>query len=135
MNTIVYFPYTLKENDIKELVNGIIALGDSYTHRQPFGDDIYEDYNDVRCGVICQNESTEIFDGIIIYDIEHKKLRTAIMNPGSSGGFSLMIDVSSCPTDRSKQYFVFQKWKDYTKISRFNVRDRNTTPNKKQRFE
>ena len=135
MNTIVYFPYTLKENDIKELVNGIIALGDSYTHRQPFGNDIYEDYNDVRCGVICQNESTEIFDGIIIYDIEHKKLRTAIMNPGSSGGFSLMIDVSSCPTDRSKQYFVFQKWKDYTKISRFNVRDRNTTPNKKQRIE
>lgn len=134
MNRIIWFPYRLKESDIKELINGIIVLGDFYTHRQPFGNDGYEDYNGSRYGVICQNESTEIFDGIIIYDLEHKKLRTAIMNPGSSGGFSLMIDISSCPTNRSKQYFAFQKWKDYTEMSKFQVRDRNTTPNKKQRF-
>ena len=83
---------------------------------------------------VMKTQPREIFEGIIIYDLEHKKLRTAIMNPGSSGEFSLMIDVFSCPTNRSKQYFAFQKWKDYTEMSKFQVRDRNTTPNKKQRF-
>jgi hypothetical protein len=133
MNRIIFSPYILKERDIKELINGIILLSDFYTNTQEFNNQ-YTDYNGGRYGIICQNEQTEIFDGITIYDLDVNRVRTSIMNPGSSGGFTVTIDVSSCPTNRSKLYFAFQLFKDNCEISRFNRRDIMTTPQKKPRL-
>lgn len=134
MNRIIRFPYKLKESDIKELTNGIMVLGDFYTYSQasPFKSYLY-DYNGTRYGPIEQIEHTDIFDGITIRNKEDNENKTAIVRY-HKGDFSINIDISTCPTNRSKQYFTFQKWKDYTEMSKFQVRDRNTTPNKKQRF-
>ena len=130
MKRIIFFPYTLKEQDIKELTDGIISLSDFYTNTQEFNNK-YTDYNGGRYGIICQNEPTEIFDGIMIDDLEVNTVRTLIKNPGTSGGFSVTVDVSSCPTNRSKLYFTFQLFKENCYISAFNRRDKETTPKKK----
>jgi hypothetical protein len=132
MNRIIFFPYILKEPDIKELTNGILSLSDFYTNTQEFNNK-YTDYNGGRYGIICQDEPTEIFDGIMIDDLEVNTVRTLIKNPGTSGGFTVTVDVSSCPTNRSKLYFAFQLFRDNCEISRFNRRDITTTPQKKHR--
>tara|TARA_B100001123_G_scaffold431644_1_gene553400 strand:+ start:2226 stop:2630 length:405 start_codon:yes stop_codon:yes gene_type:complete len=134
MHNTIYFPYQVKESDIKELVNGIITLGDFHTHSQPSTLKRNLEYTGTRYGPICQNEETEIYDDIVIFNIEDERIKTAIMNSGSSGDFSITIDISTCPTNRSLIYFTFQRWKDYIKMLSFQKRDVNTTPHKKQKY-
>ena len=134
MNNRIYFPYQLKESDIKELANGIITLGDFYTYSQPCEFKGNIEYNGTRYGPICQNEKTEIYDGIEIFNIEDNRIKTAIMNSGSSGSFSITIDISTCPTNRSLIYFTLQRWKDYFEMMKFQNRDVNITPNKKRKY-
>ena len=51
MKRIIFFPYTLKEQDIKELTDGIISLSDFYTNTQEFNNK-YTDYNQILIRII-----------------------------------------------------------------------------------
>lgn len=130
---IIYYPYCIKENDIKELENGILTLGDFYTYTQPsdFKPYLY-DYNGTRYGPIQQDEKTDTFDGITIYDLKDKTVKTAIMRY-HNGNFSINIDISTCPTNRSLLYFVFRKWFDFKKMMIFQRLRKDITPQKRQR--
>ena len=134
MNNRIYFSYQINESDIKELTNGIITLGEFHTYSQPSIFKGNMDYTGTRYGPIYQTEETEIYDGIEILNIEDNRIRTAIMNPGSCGSFSITIDISTCPTNRSLLYFTVQKWKDYLKMIKFQNIDVNITPNKKRKY-
>ena len=133
MSNILYYPFRIRERDIKELVNGIIVLGDFYTYSQPspFKSYLY-DLNGTRYGPIEQNEHTDIFDGITIRNIEDDTNKTAIVRY-HKGDFSINIDISTCPTQRSLLYFTFQKWFDYKEMMEFRQLSVNSTPNKRQR--
>lgn len=134
MTNVLYYPYQIKERDIKELVDDIIVLGDFFTYSQQseFKPYLY-DYNGTRYGPIEQTEETEIFDGITIRDIKDNKNKTAIVRY-HKGDFSINIDISTCPTQRSLLYFIFQKWYNYKEIMEFRRFSVNVTPNKKQRI-
>jgi hypothetical protein len=134
MNYELNYPYQIKQKDIKELVNGIVTLGDFYTYSQASELKSYlYDFNGTRYGPIEQIEQTDIFDGITIRDVEDNMNKTAIVRY-HRGEFSINIDISTCPTRRSLLYFAFQKWFDYKEMMEFRQSSVNVTPNKRRRF-
>ncbi len=124
--------YYIQEKDLSKLKNGNILKGNYWTHTQPFGNNVYSQYNGLTYGFIYMNEKIKSFEDIIIFDKNLKRLIPVIKNPGSSGSFEVKILLKSCTLEQ-KIYFICKKWKQRmeTSISRRNI---HITPNKKRKI-
>tara|TARA_B100000131_G_C17599892_1_gene403011 strand:+ start:35 stop:448 length:414 start_codon:yes stop_codon:yes gene_type:complete len=122
----------IQEEDLRILENGNILKGEYWTYTQPFGNNVYNQYNDSTYGFIYMNEKIESFEDIIIFDKNSKSLIPVIQNPGSSGSFEVKLLLKSCTLEQ-KIYFICKKWKQKmeTSISRRNIYN---TPNKKRKI-
>lgn len=111
---------------------GAIIKSVFYTNKQPMDEnDIYYEYNGQRHGWIIPQESRDSIENVMIYDITEKKIMEGVKNPLNSGNFDVSLNVLSCKTDKARLYFCLKLFKENCYISRFNRRDKETTPTKK----
>jgi hypothetical protein len=129
--------YELKflKDDEGNIDGGAFIMSSFYTYKQ--ADECFYpqgiEYNGQRYGWIIPQESRDLRENVIIYDLNTKKTMNAVKNPGISGDFDISIDVLSCVTNKSKLYFAFKLFRENVQISIFNRRNTEITPKKKAR--
>jgi len=123
------------KDDEGNIEGGAFIMSSFYTYKQA---DVYFyphglEYNGKRYGWILPQESRDLRENVIIYDLNEKKTMNAVKNPRNSGNFDITIDVLSCVSNKSKLYFAFKLFRENVNISIFNRSYTEITPKKRAR--